>query len=149
MNVPDWPDTALAVLPDSSGTRRIRIFASDPTILEAFLIFYAFSRQARTLRVLREAQAEETCTAPLTVERFFSIVYEKGLNALTLIDENQNFSYFDWDDRYFVVGGSDEFVFDCHPMPLYVGKMHFDNTIAESPDKEVLMTLWDLLTPYM
>jgi hypothetical protein len=149
MDIPEWPDTALAVLPTSSDARKIRIYASDPTILEAYLIFSAFSKAGRTIAVLREAQPEEIWTAPFAAEEFFSAIYEKGLNALTLIDEYRNFAYFDWDDRYFVVGGSNEFLSICHPMPLSVGRMHFDSAIIESPDKESLLKLWEFLAPRM
>jgi hypothetical protein len=71
------------------------------------------------------------------------------LNALNIVDEQGNFSYFDWDDRFFIVGGLADFLSVCHPMPIDIGRMHFEATILNSHDEQYLLGLWDSLSHLM
>lgn len=155
----DWPSTAIAVLPTAGDSRKIRLFATSPTILEIYLLFTAFSKTGTSVRAIPESQADEEIPLSsdvhelngddLDFSRFYEIVATKGLNALTLVNDKKNFAYFDWDDRYFVVGGEQVFLEVCFPMTLFVGKMYFESMALDSPEEKELLDLWDSLSGFM
>lgn len=151
----DLPTQALAALPNGSDDRRIRLYASEASVLELFLLFSAFSAFEKQISFLREGQEVEEWnfgSEPSLVrafEHFYDVSTRRDLNALVVSDLRRNFVYFDWDDRYFIAGGSQDFLARCHPMPIEVGRMHFDAMILNSPDKEHLLALWTSLAHMM
>jgi hypothetical protein len=136
--------------------RRVRLFAFEPSVLEAYLIFEAFRRKSEVISLHREAQVPERwvlCEPGVSLstafESFFQAICTKDLNSLNVVDEHGNFSYFDWDDRFFLLGGVSDFLRICCPMPIYVSRMHFEAIVLNSPDEEYLLKLWDSVAHLM
>jgi hypothetical protein len=153
MNISDWPETAAAVVSNRADGWKLRLFASEASVLDVYLIFLAFSSTGRELCLVKEAQEQEiieiSSSSDLTgFEQFFDAVFNKNLNAL-LANGERGSVFFDWDDRYFLAVGNSEFLSICHPMPLHVGKMYFESRIPDDVDEKMLNDLWNRLAPLM
>jgi hypothetical protein len=135
----------------------IRLFACAPGIDDLYRIFAAHAASAESIWVERESQDPLLMELNLAAsdglqnkfEKFVFQVRGKRLNRVKFEDSRSNFSYFDWDDRYFIVGGTSHFVSVCHPMPLWAGKLHFEDQAADSLDEQMLLNLWERLEPLM
>ena len=148
-----WPFFAWSLFPPPGGDKKLRLFAVDPNILEASLISRALVGAGNKIRILRESQQGEVRNTygqvDEAIEGLVDEILGKGLNHLVLLNEQESFAFFEWDSRFFIVGGSKEFLSECYPMSLRVGRAYFDSVAASSDEEPMLQRLWEQLSPFM